>query len=94
MLVVPWPLTGTDTRSIHPLRNKAKNALARMQHSIEYQLNFAFRRSEKIALQQRLGAHSMAKPTRGRENNGQLSLEGFFGRPPPEERPETTLLQA
>ena len=60
------------------MRNKAKNALARTQHTLEYHLLAAKAKADKISLQRRLGQRSLAEPVEGKVGQGQLAINSYF----------------
>lgn len=71
-------LAGTDVRTGNPMRNKAKNALARTQHTLEYHLNSAQARADKVSLKRRLGERTLAQPVEGKVGQGQIAINSYF----------------
>lgn len=69
---------GTHIRSGNPMRNKAKNALARTQHTLEYHLQYAKARADKVSLHRRLGQRTLAEPVEGKVSQGQIAINSYF----------------
>lgn len=68
----------TDVRGGNPMRNKAKNALIRALHSMEYHLQAAQDRVEKVNMKRRLGGRTLAQPVDGQVGQGQISINSYF----------------
>lgn len=68
----------SNLRAGNPIRSKAKNALARMQHSLEYHLQAAQIKVDKLALKRRLGNKTLAQPVDGKVGEGQITINSFF----------------
>lgn len=70
----------TDVRGGNPMRNKAKNALVRALHSMEYQLRAARARVEKVELRRKLAGKTLVQPVEGQVGQGQISINSYFSR--------------
>lgn len=72
------------------MRNKAKNALARTQHTLEYHLQSAKARADKVSLHRRLGQRTLAEPVEGKVGPGQIAINSYFAKAAPAGKPAVT----